>query len=402
MLRDFIFDYLNKKDTTRSNKSNLVKLLMSDPLKSAEVNGFVGFGTFKQRLYHLMNDTKDQPRCPVCGGQVRWVENDFKYRETCSQKCSGKLNMVRKNPRVVEHPALSTKEEYYAYFSSNKMKVTESSVSKYYPVILKAVKSVDFVDEFNVKVYCWLKGITQVPFCKHCGENQCEFDTFSKGFHTFCSVKCSSSSEDKQARIKSTVMKRYGVENVGEVTREKALDTMKGRYGAHISATDLFKDKFKKTMIERYGVDSPYKIPEVKEKVVQKNLSLYGDKYPMRNKDVVGRSLETRKQNGSIYKWTKEQVASYEAYRRHVNFLSEKSYELHREQINPDGLERGMLTHHLDHIYPVILGFMNGLPAEDLAHWRNLRVIPHYDNRSKGPRTDMTLEEFRSMVGGPA
>lgn len=402
MLRDFIFDYLNKKDTTRSNKSNLVKLLMSDPLKSAEVNGFVGFGTFKQRLYHLMNDTKDQPRCPVCGGQVRWVENDFKYRETCSQKCSGKLNMVRKNPRVVEHPALSTKEEYYAYFSSNKMKITESSVSKYYPEILKAVKSVDFVDEFNVKVYCWLKGITQVPFCKHCGEKQCEFDTFSKGFHEYCSVSCSSSSEAKQSKIRSTVRKKYGVDNVGEATRRQALETMQKRYGGHISTTDNFKKNMREKMIEKHGREHYFQSPDFKEKSKQHFLEKYGVESCMQVPDVIKKSLETRKEMGLIYKWTKEQVASYEAYRRHVNFLSEKSYELHREQINPDGLERGMLTHHLDHIYPVILGFMNGLPAEEVAHWRNLRVIPHYDNRSKGPRTDMTLEEFRSMVGGPA
>jgi hypothetical protein len=307
--------------------------------------------------------------------------------------------MVRRNPKVIEHPTLSTKDDYYQYFSSNKMKVTESSVTKYYPEILKAVKSVDFVDEFNVKVYCWLKELTRVPLCKHCGVRECDFITFSRGFHDYCSVSCSSSSEVKQSKIKSTVRKKYGVDNVGEVTREKALETMKERYGAHISETDLFKDKFKKTMVERYGVDSPYKIPEVKEKVIEKNTRLYGHRYPMRNRDVVSRSLETRKQNGSIYKWTKEQVASYEVYRRQVNFLSEKTYEQHRDKINPDGLERGMLTHHLDHIYPVVLGFMNGLPAEDLAHWRNLRVIPHVENRSKGQRTEMTVEDFRFMVG---
>lgn len=240
MLKDFINDYLDSKDTTRSNKSNLIKLLMSDPRRAAEVNGFVGFGTFKQRLYHLMNDTKEQPRCPVCGGGVRWVENDFKYRETCSQRCSGTLNKVRRNPRVVEHPALSTKEEYYAYFSSNKMKVTESSVSKYYPEILEAVRSVGFVDQFNVKVYCWLKGLTRVPLCGHCGERECEFDTFSKGFQRFCSVSCSSSSDEKQSKIRSTVRNKYGVDNVGEATRGKAMETMNKRYGAHISATDIF------------------------------------------------------------------------------------------------------------------------------------------------------------------
>jgi hypothetical protein len=307
--------------------------------------------------------------------------------------------MVRRNPKVVEHPPLSTKDDYYQYFSSNKMKVTESSVSKYYPEILKAVKSVDFVDEFNVKVYCWLKGLTEVPLCKHCGLKQCDFITFSRGFHDYCSVSCSSSSEAKQFKIKSTVRQKYGVDNVGEVTRDKALGTMDSRYGGHISTTERFKEKMRIKMIEKYGSEYYFQTPDFKEKAKQHFLDKYGVESCMQVPDVIKKSLETRKEMGLIYKWTKEQVASYEVYRRQVNFLSEKTYEHYRDKINPDGLERGMLTHHLDHIYPVVLGFMNGLPAEDLAHWRNLRVIPHVENRSKGQRTEMTVEDFRFMVG---
>ena len=50
-MREYIENYL-KIDTSRSNKSNLIKLLISDEQKSNEINNFISFGTFKQKLYH--------------------------------------------------------------------------------------------------------------------------------------------------------------------------------------------------------------------------------------------------------------------------------------------------------------------------------------------------------------
>jgi hypothetical protein len=87
-----------------------------------------------------------------------------------------------------------------------------------------------------VKVYCFLKGISSVPICKNCNHNTCDFDTFSKGFHEYCSVKCSSNSEQKKTKIKETVRQKWGVDNVGEVTREKAMSTMVEKYGLWLAA----------------------------------------------------------------------------------------------------------------------------------------------------------------------
>ena len=129
MLINFINNYL-EKDTSRSNKSNLIKLLISDEEKFNEINSFVNFGSFKQRLYHFINNLKDQPTCLICNGAVNWVEKDFHYRETCSSKCSGKLNLFRKSDKKTNHPILSTKDEYYNYFCLNKLKITKSSICK--------------------------------------------------------------------------------------------------------------------------------------------------------------------------------------------------------------------------------------------------------------------------------
>jgi hypothetical protein len=345
-----------------------------------------------------MNDIKERPKCLICSGEVTWVDRLFMYRETCSSKCSGKLNLYRSNPKKVEHPEFNTLQEHYDYFCQNKLKITESSLSKYYPKILEAAQYINFVEDLNVKVYCFLKGISSVPICKNCNHNTCEFDTFSKGFHEYCSVKCSSNSEQKKSKIKETVRQKWGVDNVGEVTREKAMSTMVEKYGSHISKTHQYKRKFRSTMNERHGAETPYRVPEIKKRVDNTNYERYGDIYPMRNKSIVEKSLQTKKDKGLIFKWTKQQVKSFEEYRRQVTYLSEKSYEANIDKINPNRYERGHLTYHLDHIYPVVLGFINGVSAEDISHWCNLQIIPHLENRSKGAKTELTLEEFQSKI----
>lgn len=396
MLREFINNYL-EEDKSRSNKSNLIKSLISDKQKFTEINDFIKFGNFKQRLYHYIKDIKEAPKCLICSSSVNWVDKDFRYRETCSNKCSGKLNLYRNSPKESTHPILKTKEEYYNYFISGKIQTTEKTISKHYPEILEKIKYLN-IDKFSEKLYCYLKDIEHKPICKHCNLNNVEFDTFSKGYHDYCSVKCSSNSNYKKNKIKETNQLKYGVDNVGEITRDKAMSTMFSKYGSHISLTNQYKEKYKKTSIKKYGVDHPFKSEKVKEKIRNKNIYLYNTEHPMKNIDILNRSLKTRSENGHIFKWSEEELKNYESYRRKVTYLSEKSYIQYKDLINPQNLERGHLTYHLDHIYPVILGFINKIDAELISNYKNLQLLPHDENRSKGDRTDMTLENFYQLI----
>lgn len=395
----FITEYL-EKDKSRSNKSNLIKLLVSDKQKFSEIDNFVHFGTFKQKLFHFITDTTETPKCLICNKEVNWVENDFKYRETCSSRCSGKLNLYRKSSKTVEHPKLSTKDEYYDYFKSNKIKITISSISKYYPEILEQVEGLDFVDDFNQKVFCYLKDLKEIPKCKNCNENKVPFENFSKGYRDFCSVVCSSNSTEKKERIRQTNIEKYGVENPSLVTRDKALETMNERYGSHISKTDIFRKKLKKASLDKYGVEYPFQSDEVKKKIVKTMLNRHGYQNPLKSPEILKKSLETRQKNGFIFKWSEEELSRYENYRRKVTYLSEKSYQNHKSEINPDNLERGHTTFHLDHIYPVILGFINKIEAELISHPKNLQILPHKENRIKNDRTDMTVDDFFDLING--
>jgi hypothetical protein len=397
MLRKFISDYL-ESDLSRSNKSNLIKLLVSDRIKFSEIDNFINFGTFKQKMFHYMEETKEIPKCLMCDSKVNWVEKDFRYRETCSSKCSGKLNLFRKSESVSEHPKLTDKNEYYDYFKSNRIKITVSSISKHYPEILEKIESIGFSDDFNQKVYCYLKDMTEIPLCKNCNENEVPFENFSQGYRDYCSVKCSSNSKEKKERIKLTNMERYGVPNPSPVTRDKALETMTERYGSHISNTESYKEKYEKTSISKYGVSHPFQSEEIKDKISKKMVERYGVTKPLMNLDLMKKSLKTREENGHIFKWSEEDLKLYENYRRKVTYLSDKNYQANLSTINPENLERGHTTYHLDHIYPVILGFINKIEAELISHPKNLQILPHLENRIKHDRTDMTLDDFYNLI----
>lgn len=396
MLKEFIKKYLDL-DKSRSNKSNLIKLLISDNSKFEEIDNFILFGTFKQKLFHYLEDTKVIPKCLLCNSNVNWNEKDFKYRETCSSKCSGKLNLVRNSPTITCHIKLESKQEYYNYFISGKLKITESSITRYYPELMEYIKSINFVDDFNQKVYCYLKDIKNIPICKHCNLHVVDFENFSKGYREFCSIKCSSNSNQKKSKIINTNLEKYNVENISSVTRDKALNTMIEKYGSHISLTSQYKDKYKKTSIERYNVDHPFKSNIIKKKISDSNYIIYGG-HPMKNIDVLTKSLKTREDNGIIFKWTDTEIIEYENYRKKVNYLTEKTYIKFKDEINPNNYNRVHLTYHLDHIYPVILGFINKISAEDISHKNNLQMLSHLDNRSKGGRTEMTKESFLNLI----
>ena len=53
-------------------------------------------------------------------------------------------------------------------------------------------------------------------------------------------------------------------------------------------------------------------------------------------------------------------------------------------QILENSDKRGWKNHHLDHIYPISLGFHNKIPPKKIGNIKNLRFIPYKENLSKG------------------
>ncbi len=74
------------------------------------------------------------------------------------------------------------------------------------------------------------------------------------------------------------------------------------------------------------------------------------------------------------------QKKSWKAYRNLVHKLT-KLQPLHTLD-NID--KRGFKDHHVDHKISIWYGWKNNIPAHEIAHISNLRVIPYKDNMRKG------------------
>jgi len=115
-------------------------------------------------------------------------------------------------------------------------------------------------------------------FCKCCGKEK-TFRGLGEGYRIYCSVKC---------RSKDTEPSKYWE------GKKQSKDTIKKR----IQNTDqLSKEhKRKQTMIEKYGVDNPSMIPEVKETISKKTK---GKKRP-RSKEHQNKIIQSKKINNSL------------------------------------------------------------------------------------------------------
>jgi len=102
--------------------------------------------------------------------------------------------------------------------------------------------------------------------CKICG-NPTRYNSLSIGYSTYCSNKCSNADPEVRKKItessKSTLLEKYGVENISQISAVKA--------------------KKENTMIHKYGVRNTFQLPTVREK--------------LRSKEVVDTQKETRKKS---------------------------------------------------------------------------------------------------------
>jgi predicted transcriptional regulator len=57
--------------------------------------------------------------------------------------------------------------------------------------------------------------------------------------------------------------------------------------------------------------------------------------------------------------------------------------------------KRGWKNHHLDHIYPISMGFKEKIPPEKVGNIKNLRFIPYNENLDKGFK--VTTESINAL-----
>jgi hypothetical protein len=150
--------------------------------------------------------------------------------------------------------------------------------------------------------------------CEKCKINDVKWYPSKGGYGEYCSVKCSSNSNDTKNKIKETNLKKYGETSYTKTKKHKKFlksDEFKNimnsrevinkrkktnldRYGVEeIFQSNEIQEKIKETNETRYGVDNPIKSDEIKDKIKRTNLEKYGTETPFQNSEIRDKAKET-------------------------------------------------------------------------------------------------------------
>jgi len=94
-----------------------------------------------------------------------------------------------------------------------------------------------------------------------------------------------------------------------------------------------------------------------------------------------------KQESAEVLSRTDPAYSDFRKYRNRVAVRTRKTYELFKEEINPQNLPLGKCgidgAYQIDHIITVRMGFEQGLLIEDISSKENLRIIPWLENIKK-------------------
>jgi hypothetical protein len=115
--------------------------------------------------------------------------------------------------------------------------------------------------------------IFDIVLCEYDNKTSVKFKSFSDGYYNFSSSSTSNKSQIKKDKVKKTILSKYGVESYTQ--------------------TEDFKNKSKKHWIEKYGVDNPSKSTVIKNKKIETCKNNYDVSWPQQSKKIRDKSITT-------------------------------------------------------------------------------------------------------------
>ena len=88
----------------------------------------------------------------------------------------------------------------------------------------------------------------------------------------------------------------------------------------------------------------------------------------------------------------------WELYKKIVYKMTEVQYRKFKEKINPNNLERGHKTYHVDHKFSVLEGFKHNIPPYIISNRCNLQMLKAKENISKDFRCSISKDELYTEV----
>lgn len=282
------------------------------------------------------------------------------------------------------------------------------------------INTTQFLDFYDVKlvdrIRYILKNRSSINTCSHCNKPIISLNK------KFCSSKCSNNSEKTKNKFRenysslseedktlrnnkraNTFKERYGGYTLqSKELKKKMKSTMISKYGVeHSFHHEAIKQKALNTWIKKYSVDSPFKCNVIKEKIRRVIKERYGvdNALSINPENRTANIIKSKIEKGWII--PNEFLSDYQIYRKKVRRLTEHTYKLYKNSINPNNLERvtnGKNGFQLDHRYSIIEGFLNNVEPEIISHPCNLQMIEWSINRNKSKRCDIDLEQLKNKI----
>lgn len=186
--------------------------------------------------------------------------------------------------------------------SSSRMR--RSYFAKNYPDILDQIEqfcsNIDV--PFKQMIWHWVNVVSELPKCE-CGKKTSFNRNWLDGYKKSCSAKCAQSKKSTKEKRKKTVLKKYGVDNVAksdDIKKKQAITNLE-RYGATSSFQNHeVKMKWKSNIRLKYGVDHYFKTDEFKEKAKFTNNEKYGVDYFVQSSEYIKKVKKTNNEKYGV------------------------------------------------------------------------------------------------------
>lgn len=171
--------------------------------------------------------------------------------------------------------------------------------------------------KFTERLYQYYHGLTEPPKC-NCG-TPCKYLNFTMGYQKFCSGKCSNNDPEVRVKKMKSNLERYGTIHPSQnpEVKKRLMDSYIKNNGGMGNAGKARK-KFEETMLERYGVNTPYKNETIRAKAKASLTSQYGEVWQAHE--------EIRAKVNASNQKTEEEFQAINAKRRKTN-LQKYGYE---------------------------------------------------------------------------
>lgn len=232
-----------------------------------------GFRTIQEAVYCITNNTS--PNICSCGNTSSFISISRGYGDYCSKKCLANRDKSKDIINVKDYSVIEKNKFFVLYTTEDVVNVLRNiligstgkinSQVSLEDLALKDIslyKSLLFYTSFllphsklNERFYCIENNLSSPPVCEVCGDNR-RFSTYTRGYVRTCGKpKCSAN-------------------QIGRV--EKMLNTKDNKSP---NWRDEWKEKFKLTNIERYGVKYPMQNKEIRDKCESTNIQRYGESH---------------------------------------------------------------------------------------------------------------------------